>query len=78
MLWEEIQKVVDRVRSLGGDINVIFPEKLSKAVLIITWGLPLKSIRKTGVMPDILIEASSEFFERVQEEMEAEKKNKAA
>lgn len=68
MPWESIQEIIDRVRWLGGDVSFTFPEQLSKVVIIICWGLPLKSIRRTGVMPDIFIEASDEFFKRVQEE----------
>ena len=81
MFWESIQEIINRIRWLGGQIDMTFPETMSCAVVSICWGLPLKSIRKTGVMPDVLIEASDEFFKRVQEEFEAEKQkeeNKAA
>ncbi len=73
MLWESIQEVINRVRWLGGQVDMTFPETMTQSVVSICWGLPLKSIRKTGVMPDVLIEASDEFFKRVQEETEAEK-----
>ena len=39
---------------------------MPQAVIIIDWGLPLQVIRKTGTMPDILVEAVDEFFEKVE------------
>ena len=42
------------------------PESMPQAVIIIDWGLPLQVVRKTGTMPDILVEAIDEFFQKVE------------
>ena len=69
MGYLQIQEIIDRVRWLGGSINICYPESMSQALVMIDWDLPLQVIKKTGTMPDVLIQAADEFFHRV--EMEA-------
>ena len=73
MTYEEISQIIDKIKWHGGELTIHFPQLMTNAVVLIVWGLPLKSIRMTGMMPDILIEASNKFFERREQEIEAEK-----
>ena len=66
MLYSEVQAMIDRVRWMGGSVSFTHSESMPQAVIIIDWGLPLQLIRKTGTMPDILIEAVDEFFQKVE------------
>jgi hypothetical protein len=68
MLYSEIQELISRVRWLGGTVSFVYPESMPQAVVLIDWGLPLQVIRKTGTMPDILVEAVDEFFIKVESE----------
>ena len=72
MTYIEVQAIIDRVRWLGGSVNFCYPESMPQAVCLIDWGLPLRIIKKTGVMPDILIQASDEFFKAIEEELKEE------
>lgn len=79
MKWEELQQIIDRVHWLGGDVDVAFPQHLKQGIVIICWGLPMKKIRKTGIFSEALIEASDEFFHRVEmETREVEEDSHAA
>ena len=66
MTYAEVQQMIDRVRWLGGSVSFTHPESMPQAVVLIDWGLPLQVIRKTGTMPDILVEAVDEFFVKVE------------
>ena len=66
MLYSEVQGMIDSIRWMGGSVSFTHPESMPQAVIIIDWGLPLQVIRKTGTMPDILVEAVDEFFEKVE------------
>lgn len=66
MTYAEVQTMIDRVRWMGGCVTFHHPESMSQAVIIIDWGLPLQLIRKTGTMPDVLVEAVDEFFQKVE------------
>ena len=66
MLYSEVQGMIDSIRWMGGSVSFTYPESMPQAVIIIDWGLPLQVIRKTGTMPDILVEAVDEFFEKVE------------
>lgn len=73
MLYSEVQEIIKRVNWLGGTVNLCHPESMPQSVILIDWGIPLRKISKTGYMPDILVEASNEFFKRVEEEVKEEK-----
>jgi len=70
MTYAEIQTMIDRIRSLGGTVNFCHPESMPQSICLIDWGLPLKKIVKTGYMPEILIQASDEFFKMIEEIIE--------
>jgi hypothetical protein len=79
MGYLQIQEMIDRVRWLGGSVNICYPESLPQAVVVIDWGLPLRKVSKTGYMPEILTEAADEFFHRVEmETRETEEDSHAA
>ena len=80
MGYSQIQEIIDRVRWLGGSVNIFCYPESSQAVVVIDWGLlPLKKVSKTGYMPEILIEAADEFFHRVEmETRETEEDSHAA
>ena len=66
MTYAEVQTMIDRVRWMGCSVTFHHPESMPQAVIIIYWGLPLQVVRKTGTMPDILVEAVDEFFVKVE------------
>jgi hypothetical protein len=71
MLYSEVQQMIDRVKWMGGSVSFCHPESMSQAVVLIDWGLPLQVIRRTGAMPDILVEAVDEFFQKIENSQSA-------
>jgi hypothetical protein len=71
MTYTKAQLLIDSVKQIGDSVSFYYPESMSQAVVIINWGLLLEVIRKTGTMPGILVEAVSEFFQKVEDSQAA-------